>query len=201
MSAREAETSPDGSRKSATPSGATEIHPATIPRALLFTRVRQRLANSLTCPDGSPESANIRHEHVRNVEVGGSSPLTSTGILPGRRLADLQLGLSHHPAGAIRARSDRRSWVVVARNAPQERPPRTGLRRPLLVRRSTGSSAGLGRLRSRWRRGRSPSSRGCPSGRPRALRIRQRGSGRGRCRVPAGVSPCPSRRWWSRSSS
>ena len=61
-------------------STATEIHPAAIPRALLFTRVRPRLANSLTCPDGSPESAAIRHEHLRNVEVGGSSPLTSTRL-------------------------------------------------------------------------------------------------------------------------
>src|ERR1035441_4251795 len=41
-------------------STATEIHPVAIPRALLFTRVHPRLANSLTCPDGSPESAAIR---------------------------------------------------------------------------------------------------------------------------------------------
>ena len=53
-------------------------HPATIPRTLLFTTVRRCVDNSLTCPDGSPESAEIRLKHVRNVEVGGSSPLTST---------------------------------------------------------------------------------------------------------------------------
>ena len=80
-------------------------HPATIPRTLLFTTVRRRVDNSLTCPDGSPESAEIRFKHVRNVEVGGSSPLTSTSIFPGRRLADLHLALSRHPACATRARS------------------------------------------------------------------------------------------------
>jgi hypothetical protein len=53
-------------------------HPATIPRTLPFTSVRRRVDNSLTCPDDSPESAGIRLKHVRNVEVGGSSPLTST---------------------------------------------------------------------------------------------------------------------------
>jgi hypothetical protein len=53
-------------------------HPATIPRTLLFTTVRRRVDNSLTCPDGSPESAEIRFKHVRNVQVGGSSRLTST---------------------------------------------------------------------------------------------------------------------------
>ncbi len=60
-------------------------HPATIPRTLLFTTVRRRVDNSLTCPDGSPESAASRHEHLRNVEVGGSSPLTSTRTSPGHR--------------------------------------------------------------------------------------------------------------------
>jgi hypothetical protein len=57
-------------------------HPATIPRTLPFTTVRRRVDNSLTCPDGSPESAGIRLKHVRNVEVGGSSPLTSTRTSP-----------------------------------------------------------------------------------------------------------------------
>jgi hypothetical protein len=32
----------------------------------------------MTCPASSLESAEIRRKHVRNVEVGGSSPLTST---------------------------------------------------------------------------------------------------------------------------
>ena len=47
-------------------------HPATIPRTLLFTTVRRRVDNSLTCPDGSPESAEIRFKHVRNVQVDRS---------------------------------------------------------------------------------------------------------------------------------
>jgi hypothetical protein len=34
----------------------------------------------MICPDGPLGSAEIRLKYVRNVEVGGSSPLTSTGI-------------------------------------------------------------------------------------------------------------------------
>ena len=57
-------------------------HPAVIPRTPPFTAVRRRVDNSLTCRDSSPESAEVRHKHVRNVEVGGSSPLTSTRYFP-----------------------------------------------------------------------------------------------------------------------
>src|ERR1035438_8529741 len=53
-------------------------HPAAIPRTPPFIAVRQRVDNSVTCPDGSSWSLIIRHKHLRNVEVGGSSPLTST---------------------------------------------------------------------------------------------------------------------------
>jgi hypothetical protein len=65
-------------------------HPATIPRTLPLITVRRGVDNSRTCPDSSPESAEIRAKHFRNVEVGGSSPLTSArcqncNVLPGQR--------------------------------------------------------------------------------------------------------------------
>ena len=60
--------------------GVTRPHPAVIPRTPPFAPVRRRVDNSLTCRDSSPESAEARRKHVRNVEVGGSSPLTSTKI-------------------------------------------------------------------------------------------------------------------------
>jgi hypothetical protein len=56
----------------------SQAHPAAIPRTPPFIAVRQRVDNSMTCPASSLESAEIRRKHVRNVEVGGSSPLTST---------------------------------------------------------------------------------------------------------------------------
>jgi hypothetical protein len=49
-------------------------HPADIPRPPPFTVVRRRAGNGLTCHDSSPESAEVCRKHVRNVEVGGSSP-------------------------------------------------------------------------------------------------------------------------------
>ena len=41
-------------------------------------------------------------------------PPLSPPVFPGRRLADVQLDLSHRPACAIPARSHRSSWAVVA---------------------------------------------------------------------------------------
>ena len=64
------------------PGSLVRSHPEAIPRTPPFAVVRRRVDNSLTCRDSSPASAAIRRKHVRNVEVGGSSPLTSTGILP-----------------------------------------------------------------------------------------------------------------------
>ncbi len=64
------------------------FYPAAIPRTPAFAAVRRHVDNSLTCCDSSPESAKVRHKHVRNVEVGGSSPLTSTRtVLSGARRA------------------------------------------------------------------------------------------------------------------
>jgi hypothetical protein len=56
-------------------------HPALIPRTPPFAVVRRRVDNLLTCRDGSQQSAEVRSKHVRNVEVGGSSPLTSTPVV------------------------------------------------------------------------------------------------------------------------
>ena len=65
-------------------SGTDPSHPAAIPRPPPFTAVRRRVDNSLSCPDCSSESAEVRRKHVRNVEVGGSSPLTSTRKFAGQ---------------------------------------------------------------------------------------------------------------------
>jgi hypothetical protein len=77
--------------RSAQPARFGPSHPAAIPRTPPFTAVCRRVDNSMTCRDSSPESAEIRTRHVRNVEVGGSSPLTSTRKLQVRPyfLADL----------------------------------------------------------------------------------------------------------------
>jgi hypothetical protein len=58
-------------------------HPAAIPRTPPFTAVRRRVDDSLTCHDSPPWFTQVRQNHVRNVEVGGSSPLTSTVYLSG----------------------------------------------------------------------------------------------------------------------
>lgn len=63
------------------------VYPAAIPRTPPFAAVRRRVDNSMTCPDGSPKSAKVHHKHVRNVEVGSSSPLTSTLTRHSTRLA------------------------------------------------------------------------------------------------------------------
>ena len=48
--------------------------------------------------------AQLVERHVRNVEVGGSSPLTSTEELPGQRVFAALLKHRHHGSGARRAR-------------------------------------------------------------------------------------------------
>ena len=73
-------------------------YPAAIPRTPPFAAVRQRVDNSMTCRDGSPESAKVRHEHIRNVEVGSSSPLTSTPKVPAQK------GLAGSPDKVARSR-------------------------------------------------------------------------------------------------
>jgi hypothetical protein len=58
----------------------------------------------------TPITTSINAPRVRAFgSFAAPSPSFPTGILPGRRLTDVQLGLSHHPACAIRARSRRLS--------------------------------------------------------------------------------------------
>ncbi len=53
-------------------------HRASIARTPKSTPVRRRVDNPLTSHFSPPQSTEIRRICIRNVEVGGSSPLTST---------------------------------------------------------------------------------------------------------------------------
>lgn len=61
------------------------LHPAAIPRTPPFIAVRQRVDNSVTCPDGSSWSLIIRHKHLRNVEVRSSGPAHLRRCFPDQR--------------------------------------------------------------------------------------------------------------------
>ena len=56
------------------------LHPTAIPRTPPFTAVRRRVDDSLTCHDPPPWFTQVQQNHVRNMEVGGSSPLTSACV-------------------------------------------------------------------------------------------------------------------------
>jgi hypothetical protein len=57
-------------------------HPAAIPRTPPLTAERRRVDDSLTCHDSPPWFTQVRQNHVRNLEVGGSSPLTPLDVFP-----------------------------------------------------------------------------------------------------------------------